>query len=142
MREASGENLQPEEMSIEWMMRRPGELMQLVARLDELFATKPAAEWLRLFRERDLLIEVVQGYADITNDPQVQANRMITRFDHPGYGPLDMINVAVNLHETPGAIRRPAPEFGQHSEEVLLEYGFSWEEIEGLRQAGVIGLRV
>jgi crotonobetainyl-CoA:carnitine CoA-transferase CaiB-like acyl-CoA transferase len=66
---------------------------------------------------------------------------MIVSFEHPGYGPLRMVNVAVNLHDTPGGIRRPAPEFGQHTEEVLLEYGYSWEEIEGLREAGAIGPR-
>jgi crotonobetainyl-CoA:carnitine CoA-transferase CaiB-like acyl-CoA transferase len=47
----------------------------------------------------------------------------------------------VNLHSTPGSIRRPAPEFGQHTEEVLLEAGFSWEELEDLRAEGVIGPR-
>ena len=38
-----------------------------------------------------------------------------------------------------GTIRHEAPEFGQHTEQVLLEFGYEWEEIEGLRDAGVIG---
>ena len=48
---------------------------------------------------------------------------------------------AVNLSETPGRSRTAAPEFGQHSEEVLLEAGYSWGEIEALRSDGVIGHR-
>jgi formyl-CoA transferase len=54
---------------------------------------------------------------------------------------MRMVGPAVNLHGTPGSIRRPAPEFGQHTEEVLLEAGYSWAEIEGLRGEGAIGPR-
>ena len=51
-----------------------------------------------------------------------------------------MLNApGVNLSRTPGTIRTPAPEFGQHTEEVLLEAGLTWLEIEELRAAGAIG---
>ena len=33
---------------------------------------------------------------------------------------------------------KPAPEYGQHSEEILLELGFSWEEIAAMREAGAV----
>jgi len=141
MQEATGELVEPEEMSIDWMRMHAGELMQLIARLDGLFATKPAREWVHLFRQHDMLVELVQDYADLADDPQVQANDLIVSFTHPAHGPLPLVSTAVNLQDTPGKIRTPAPEYGQHTEEVLLEYGFSWEEIEGLRQDGIIGLR-
>ena len=54
---------------------------------------------------------------------------------------LGEVTSPVNLSETPGTIRTPAPEFGQHTEEVLLEAGYTWEEIEGLRTGEVIGAR-
>ena len=45
----------------------------------------------------------------------------------------------VRLSATPGAVRAPAPELGQHTEEVLLEVlGFEWEQIGRLREQGVI----
>jgi crotonobetainyl-CoA:carnitine CoA-transferase CaiB-like acyl-CoA transferase len=53
-----------------------------------------------------------------------------------------MVAAGVNLSATPATIRTPAPEFGQHTEEVLLQAGYSWEEIEGLRNAGVTGAAV
>ena len=52
-----------------------------------------------------------------------------------------MVAPAVNLSATPGRIERPAPEFGQHTEEVLLETGLTWQEIEALRAEGAIGPR-
>ncbi|MCH8950025.1 MAG: hypothetical protein IIB87_06570 [Chloroflexi bacterium] len=45
----------------------------------------------------------------------------------------------MQLSKTPAAIRGMAPELGQHTEEVLLEAGFTWPEIEALRGGGVIG---
>jgi len=141
MHEATGVLLEPEYISIDWMRTHPGDLMQLIAKLDELFATKDAREWLELFRSRDLLCEQVQDYSQVVQDPQVLANRMIVEYQHPAHGPLKMVATGVNLHRTPGSIRRPAPQFGEHTEEVLLEHGFTWEEIEELRRQGVIGPR-
>ncbi|MBI1886425.1 MAG: CoA transferase [Chloroflexi bacterium] len=139
--EATGERLEPEEMSIDWIRMHAADLMALIGKLDELFATRPARGWLERFRRHDLLIEVVQDYGELADDPQVLENEMVTTFEHPAHGPLRMVNATVNLERTPGQVRGPAPEFGQHTEEVLLEHGFAWEEIEGLRREGVIGLR-
>jgi crotonobetainyl-CoA:carnitine CoA-transferase CaiB-like acyl-CoA transferase len=139
MREATEETLEPAEMSVQWIRMHAVDLMQLIARIDELFLTRSAAEWLEVFRRHDLLAEVVQEYGDLAEDPQVVENGMLTAMEHPTHGPLRMVGPGVNLSATPGSVRRPAPEFGQHTEEVLLEAGFTWEEIESLRVDGVIG---
>jgi formyl-CoA transferase len=73
---------------------------------------------------------------------QIVENSMLTTLEHPAHGPLPIVAPGVNLSVTPGAIRSAAPEFGQHTEEVLLEVGLTWEEIAGLRDAGVIGPRI
>jgi formyl-CoA transferase len=53
-----------------------------------------------------------------------------------------MVNHPVRFSAAPEVgVRGPAPEFGQHTEEVLLEAGLSWEEIAALRAQGVIGAR-
>ena len=139
IQEATGELLEPERLSLEWMRMHAAELMQLIARLDGIFATRPARYWLDLFRRYDFLVEIVNEYRDIAADPQIVENSMLTTLEHPAHGPLPIVAPAVNLSATPGAIRSPAPEFGQHTEDVLLEAGFTWAQIEGLRDSGVIG---
>ncbi len=141
LEEATGVLLEPETLSIDWMRMHAVDLMALIAKLDELFATRPGRVWVGLLRRHDMIVEVVQEYSELAADPQIAENEMITTFDHPSHGRMQMVGPAVNLHGTPGSIRRPAPEFGQHTEEVLLEAGFSWEEIEALRSEGVIGPR-
>ena len=117
------------------------ELMALVSQMDDLFAMKAAREWVALLRKQDMVVEVVQEYSELAGDPQVAANEMIVSVDHPSHGPMLIVGPAVNLHATPGSIRRTAPEFGQHTEEVLLEAGFTWEDIESLRGEGALGPR-
>jgi formyl-CoA transferase/CoA:oxalate CoA-transferase len=140
MREATGEVYGPEQMSVDWIRMNASELLALIPKLDEAFATRPASEWVEDFRRHDLLIQVVQDYGEIASDPQVIENDMLHTMDHPAHGPLPMVAAGVNLSATPATIRTPAPEFGQHTEEVLLEAEYSWEEIERLRDAGVTGV--
>jgi crotonobetainyl-CoA:carnitine CoA-transferase CaiB-like acyl-CoA transferase len=137
--EACGEAVGPETMSLNWIINNAQLVLELIARLDEIFASKPAREWIDIFRGHDLLIEIAQDYDAIENDPQVLANNMIATFDHPAHGPLKIVAPPVLLSATPGEIRTPAPEYGQHTEEVLLETGYTWEDIARLRDERAIG---
>jgi crotonobetainyl-CoA:carnitine CoA-transferase CaiB-like acyl-CoA transferase len=139
--DAAGEAVGPEEMSVDWIRMNAGELLALITKLDDLFATRPAAWWVEHLRKYDLLVEAVQDYGDLADDEQVKANGMLATLEHGQHGPLPIVAPPVNLSVTPGTIRHAAPEFGQHTEEVLLEAGYDWEEIEALRTDGVIGHR-
>ncbi len=67
------------------------------------------------------------------------ANDYIAELDHPQHGPTKMTAIPVGFSQTPGAIRRAAPELGEHTEEVLLEIlGYDWEKIGALRDKGVL----
>ncbi|MEJ5222376.1 MAG: CoA transferase, partial [Tepidiforma sp.] len=79
--------------------------------------------------------------AQLIRDPQVVANGYIAEYDHRSGERRRMVGPAVQLGATPGSIRRGAPEFDEHTEEVLLEFGFGWDEVERLRSAGAIGSR-
>ena len=83
----------------------------------------------------------VQDYEELEHDPQVVANRYIVEIDHPSGRRVKMVNHPVRFSAASEAgVRGAAPEFGQHTEEVLLEAGLSWEEIAALTEAGTIGL--
>jgi crotonobetainyl-CoA:carnitine CoA-transferase CaiB-like acyl-CoA transferase len=104
---------------------------ELWEKFDLLFATPPAAFWVKLFSD-----------ADVANDPQVLANGYITEVEREDSLPVRMVGLPVIFSKTPGRIKSLGPEFGQHTEEVLLEAGLGWDEIEELRMAGAIGARV
>jgi len=111
-----------------------------VALLDETFASRPRAEWIaRLAPSGDFIVSIVNSVDDLPDDPQVIANGYVAAFEHPVHGPTRVVGMPVRLSETPGSIRLPAPEFGQHTEEVLLDVlGYTWDDIARLRDAEVI----
>jgi crotonobetainyl-CoA:carnitine CoA-transferase CaiB-like acyl-CoA transferase len=115
---------------------------ELFAEFDAIFATQPAAEWVRRFTEADLLATLVNDYEAVSKDPQVLSNDYITEVKRgDGEPPVRMVGLPVIFSKTPGYIRGIGPEFGQHTEEVLQEAGLSWDELTELREAGVIGPR-
>ncbi|MCL0102077.1 CoA transferase [Dehalococcoidia bacterium] len=107
--------------------------------LDERFATKTYDEWDAAFKANgDFIYAKVQALDELGDDPQVQANGYIVDFDHPVLGTVKQCRHPINYYETPAGIWREAPEFGQHTEEVLLEAGYDWDDISNLRDAGAI----
>jgi crotonobetainyl-CoA:carnitine CoA-transferase CaiB-like acyl-CoA transferase len=113
---------------------------ECIAILDEVFARRPRAEWLRrLAAGGDFIFSVINSVDDLPDDPQVLANGYVTPFEHPAFGTTRVVGLPVRLSETPGTIRLPAPEFGQHTEEILTELlGYSWEDVARLREEQVI----
>ena len=111
-----------------------------VAILDEAFAGKPRDEWIPILRAGgDFIFTVVNSIDDLPNDPQVRANDYVIDFQHPQFGTTQVVGIPVRLRETPGSVRLPAPEFGQHTEEILmglLEY--TWEQVAALKEQQVI----
>ncbi len=111
-----------------------------VAILDEIFASKSLAEWTEILRSGgDFIFTRVNSVADLPEDPQVLANDYVVDFEHERHGKIQMMGMPVGLSETPGQVRMPAPEFGEHTEAVLTELlGYTWDEIGGLRERKVI----
>lgn len=108
--------------------------------LDSIFATRPRDEWVSLLRAGgDFIFTVVNTVDELPDDPQVQANRYIDDFDHPAFGATKVVGIPLRFSATPGSIRLPAPELGQHTEQILAELlGYTWEQIAQLRGKEVI----
>ena len=111
---------------------------ELVDGLQAAFAAHTRDEWIPILKRHGIFCAPVQSYADLPNDPQIQANNYLTTVQHPTLGTLRQVGIPIKLSETPGEVRGPAPEWGQHTEEVLLEHGYTWEQIAGLREKGAI----
>ena len=63
---------------------------------------------------------------------------MVLDVEHPGHGTVRMTGFPVKMEATPCQVRRPAPELGQHTDEVLGEIGLSTARIAELRAAGTV----
>ena len=110
----------------------------VIAELDDAFAKGTRDGWLVRLAERDVPCAPVHTYAEVASDPQVLGNGYIVELDHPNFKGHRTVGLPMSLSETPPRIQGPASELGQHTEECLLELGYSWEEISTLRNAGAI----
>lgn len=119
---------------------RAAHAAEAVEILDNIFATRPRAEWVEILRQGgDFIFTVVNTVDDLPNDPQVTANDYIVPFEHPRFGPTSVVGLPVHLSATPGSIRLPAPEFGQHTEEILVRLlGYTWDDVAALKEREVI----
>ena len=113
--------------------------VELIAILDQVFATKSAEEWEELGRRAGFPVSRVNSTEDLASDPQVLANGLITEVDDPVLGNMRYPGYPFHMSETPFAYRDRAPELGQHTEEVLIDVcGYDWEDIARFRDEGVI----
>jgi crotonobetainyl-CoA:carnitine CoA-transferase CaiB-like acyl-CoA transferase len=114
---------------------------ELIAELDRVFAARDQWEWVEDLCGQGLPVAPVQDYGQLARDPQVIANDYVVDYDHRSGDRRRIVGPAVQLMGTPGSIRHGAPEFDQHTEEVLLEFGFSWDDVSRLKAEGAIGAR-
>ena len=112
---------------------------ELIALLDETFATQPWAAWLPLFDEHGVVYGAGASVGDVAADQQVWANGYVTEVVDPRAERLGLVDCPVKLTKTPGRAPDLGPELGQHTEEVLLELGCTWEDITALKEQRVIG---
>ncbi|MBV8773253.1 MAG: CoA transferase [Deltaproteobacteria bacterium] len=111
---------------------------KISAVLDQVFPTRTTAEWLELLTDADILATDIADYRQVLNSEQARANGYVIALDHPIAGQISVTGCPVTLNNEISHDATPAPEHGQHTEEVLLELGYTWEEIAELREHKVI----
>jgi crotonobetainyl-CoA:carnitine CoA-transferase CaiB-like acyl-CoA transferase len=111
---------------------------ELDRRLEPLFRTRPALEWEKLLLEFEVPCGVVGSYHSFFAHPQVEAVGMNPVVEHPTIGPIRLVGVPVSFEKTPGQIQRAAPTLGQHTVEVLREYGYESDAIDRLQNQGIV----
>ncbi|MFV0526740.1 MAG: CaiB/BaiF CoA transferase family protein [Acidimicrobiales bacterium] len=103
-----------------------------------IFATRPTAEWCaRLAAERQRFAPV-RGHAEVAGDTQAAVNGYLADVDHPEWGPQRVVGNPIRMSDTPTVPGVAAPELGQHTEEILLEAGYDWDDIGRFRDSGTI----
>jgi crotonobetainyl-CoA:carnitine CoA-transferase CaiB-like acyl-CoA transferase len=105
--------------------------------LEGIFAARDYAEWCKVLTEFEGEWVPVQRPDELADDPQVVANGYLARVDLGDGEPAPMVPSPVQFD---GVANQPSrgPEHGEHTEEVLLELGLTWDELAGLKDRGVV----
>jgi formyl-CoA transferase len=111
----------------------------LAARIEAMTTERPRRYWLDLFEANDIPCGPINNYAQVFADPQIKAREMVVDVEHPVLGTMKALGSPLKMSATPPDARRRAPMLGEHTEDILMESGFSADEIASLRRAGAIG---
>jgi len=105
--------------------------------LATIFATRTQEDWIRLFIDADVPGSPVYSTRELLDDPHFQARSEVLEQDHPRAGPLRLLDTPIRS-DRPRPPVGPAPDRGEHTDEVLRDLGIGTDRIAALRGAGVV----
>lgn len=109
----------------------------LAAELQATIATQPRQHWLTRISAEDIPTGPVYDYAGVVADAQFWENGYLQHVEHPNFPGHRAVGIPVSYSETPPRIQGVAPELGQDTETILLDLGYTWEQIEAFHDSGV-----
>ena len=113
-------------------------LSSLTAEIEAVLKTRSQAHWLEAFDKAGVPVGPVNNMEQALTHPQVRARNMVVDLVHPQAGPTRALGCPVHFSATPTQIRRHAPMLGEHTRELLVEYGYSQEQIDAFVEEGVV----
>ena len=110
----------------------------LINIIDGVLSSRTLEDWMEIFRGSSVIHGRVQTPAEVVNDPQALANNFFSEVDFSAKGKIKLVNTPVKFHQDPSSIRTVAPEIGQHTEDILLEMGYTWDDLSRLKDDHII----
>ena len=111
------------------------ELNQII---DSYTERNTSVHWVDLLNEAGVPCGPINSIDQTFADPQVKHLEMAKPVEHATLGAVHVVDQAVNMSRTPSQMRRATPECGEHTEEVLAQFGYGAAEIAEFREAGAI----
>jgi len=112
---------------------------ELTAMIEAAIATRKRADWAAVFDKFELFWAPVQENSEVLEDPQALALDSFARLEHQTFKNFRVVRSPVRFAAKEVGPRTPAPELGQHTEEVVQELGLDWSEIAQLKESGALG---
>ena len=119
---------------------RLGQREQLIQELEKSFALKSADEWIDLLLEHGIPAGPILDYPQAFESEHGRHRQMRIEIDHPLEGKVPNIGFAVKMQGTPQEVRRHPPLLGEHTQEVLMQAGFTPDEIKTLEEQGAFAV--
>ena len=110
----------------------------LNADIEKHLSGRTSAEWIKQLNAAGVPCGPIYRIDEVFADPQVEHVGIVRSIKNKDGKNLRVVGQPIKLSRTPSKIAAPPPEFGQHTDEVLKEFGFSAKEIDALRRKNVI----
>ena len=122
---------------IEHQFEAPGS--EAHAEVERIFLERTRDEWREFATHNDCCLEPVLDLDEALDSELVRAREMVVELAQPGATrAVRQLGVPVKLSRTPGAVEKPGPALGEHTDEVLRSLGYNSDDIEALKKDGVV----
>ena len=108
------------------------------AEIEAITRTRSSNAWIEAFNEAGVPSGPIHAIDEVFDDPQVKHLGMAAPAKHPVLGDIELVGQPIKLSNAEFSVRSATPELGEHTDDVLAEYGYAHGEIEELRAAGAI----
>jgi crotonobetainyl-CoA:carnitine CoA-transferase CaiB-like acyl-CoA transferase len=99
---------------------------------------RPTSHWVQALNDAGVPAGPVNDLEQVFDDPQVRHLGVAASVTHPVAGEIEIIRNATTVTGVPDTIRRPSPMAGEHTEEILQQFGYDSGDIDQLRADGVV----
>jgi crotonobetainyl-CoA:carnitine CoA-transferase CaiB-like acyl-CoA transferase len=106
--------------------------------IEEILAERTAQEWAAIMDAHGVPASPINTINTVVNLPQTLQQDLVIEVPHPDIPDLKTQGMAIKLSDTPGAVRLPPPRLGEHSAEILAEFGYSAWQIADLQRQGAL----
>lgn len=110
----------------------------LAAAMEQVLAKRDSAAWIEAFDAAGVPVGPVHSIGEALSHPQVLAREQVVEVEDKVAGRLKALGLPIRFSETPGKVTAPAPALGQHTREVLAEFGYADAEIDALIRERVV----
>ena len=104
--------------------------------VEEIFKTKTRDQWRAFNDEHDAMIEPILDLDEALESELAREREMVISYEQPELGEIKQLGFPIKLSRTPASVERPAPALGEHTAELLMEAGYSAEEVKALEESG------
>jgi crotonobetainyl-CoA:carnitine CoA-transferase CaiB-like acyl-CoA transferase len=105
--------------------------------INEITSRRTMADWIDDLNKAGVPCGPIYNLAQAFADPQIRHQQMVLELEQPS-GRVKTLGFPLKLSKTPAALHRPSPQLGEHTEEILINLGFSTAEVETFKAQGVI----
>lgn len=107
--------------------------------VEQAMKTRARADWLKVLDEAGIPCSPLHTLGELSSHPHTRESGMVFEYEHPTLGQMKSVAQPLRFNGLRTGLQRPAPQHGEHTQEVLQELGFSEEEISALQNAGTAG---
>jgi len=113
-------------------------MAELIEIFDTALAAKSRDEWGKIFDAANLIWGPVMGLHEVPQDDHAQELGMFPTIEHPQLGTYTAVNIPMRFATADVKPQGPAPQIGEHSEQILRDFGIGDAAIAALKNAGIV----